>query len=78
MQEKGLKELFDMIPSLDELYAMDLKGIALDVVIVDLRKDKKLSMLKQLTLTLVKGLRSNPVAVIKKIAGLVCFPVMYI
>ncbi|WOG85077.1 hypothetical protein DCAR_0104264 [Daucus carota subsp. sativus] len=69
--EKGLKELFDMIPSLDELYAMDLKGIALDVVIVDLRKDKKLSMLKQLTLTLVKGLRSNPVAVIKKIAGLV-------
>lgn len=67
-----------MIPSLDELYAMDLKGIALDVVIVDLRKDKKLSMLKQLTLTLVKGLRSNPVAVIKKIAGLVCFPVMYI
>ncbi|XP_074333626.1 uncharacterized protein LOC141671328 isoform X3 [Apium graveolens] len=69
--EKGIKELFDMIPSLDELYAMDLKGVALDVVIVDMRKDKKLSMLKQLTLTLVKGLRSNPVAVIKKIAGLV-------
>lgn len=78
MQEKGLKELFDMIPSLDELYAMDLKGVALDVVIVDMRKDKKLSMLKQLTLTLVKGLHSNPVAVIKKIAGLVCFPVIHI
>ncbi|KAL0305625.1 UNVERIFIED_CONTAM: hypothetical protein Sradi_5979800, partial [Sesamum radiatum] len=34
--------------------------------------DKKLSMLKQLATTLVKGLNSNPAAIIKKIAGLVC------
>lgn len=73
MQERRLKEHFDIIPSLDELYAMDSKGIGVDVVIVDMLKDKKLSMIKQLTLTLVKGLYSNPVAVIKKIAGLVCY-----
>ncbi|KAG2712537.1 hypothetical protein I3843_04G122700 [Carya illinoinensis] len=34
-------------------------------------KDKKLSMLKQLIAALVKGLSSNPHAMIKKIAGLV-------
>lgn len=71
LSERRLKEHFDIIPSLDELYAMDSKGIGVDVVIVDTLKDKKLSMIKQLTLTLVKGLYSNPVAVIKKIAGLV-------
>ncbi|KAM7525012.1 hypothetical protein LguiA_014914 [Lonicera macranthoides] len=69
--ERRLKELFDIIPSLDELYALDSEGLGLDVVVVDMHKDKKLSMLKQLTLTLVKGLNSNPAAVIKKIAGLV-------
>uniref|UniRef100_A0A5B7C033 non-specific serine/threonine protein kinase n=1 Tax=Davidia involucrata TaxID=16924 RepID=A0A5B7C033_DAVIN len=69
--ERRLKELFDTIPSLDELYALDSEGLRADVILVDADKDKKLSMLKQLTVTLVKGLNSNPAAVIKKIAGLV-------
>ncbi|XP_028107185.1 serine/threonine-protein kinase EDR1-like isoform X1 [Camellia sinensis] len=68
--ERRLKELFDSIPSLDELHALYSEGLRADVIVVD-DKDKKLSMLKQLTVTLVKGLNSNPAAVIKKIAGLV-------
>ena len=72
MQERRLKELFDSIPSLDELHALYSEGLRADVIVVD-DKDKKLSMLKQLTVTLVKGLNSNPAAVIIKIAGLVCF-----
>ncbi|CAL5435336.1 unnamed protein product [Camellia sinensis] len=67
--ERRLKELFDSIPSLDELHALYLEGLRADVVVVD-DKDKKLSMLKQLTVTLVKGLNSNLTAIIKKIAGL--------
>ncbi|KAL6991223.1 mitogen-activated protein kinase kinase kinase [Sarracenia purpurea var. burkii] len=70
--ERRLKEFFNTIPSLDELYALDSEGLNADVIIVDADKDKKLSMLKQLTVTLVKGLNSNPQAIIKKIAGLVC------
>ncbi|KAA8515107.1 hypothetical protein F0562_018106 [Nyssa sinensis] len=69
--ERRLKELFDTIPSLDELHALDSEGLRADVILVDADKDKKLSMLKQLTVTLVRGLNSNPAAVIKKIAGLV-------
>lgn len=38
---------------------------------MDLEKDKKLSAIKQLCAALVKGLKSNPAAMIKKIAGLV-------
>jgi len=72
VQERRLKELFDIIPSFDDLYALRSEGLRADVILVD-DKDKKLSMLKQLTVTLVKGLSSNPAAVIKKIAGLVCF-----
>ncbi|KAL7211624.1 hypothetical protein ACSBR2_014472 [Camellia fascicularis] len=68
--ERRLKELFDSIPSLDELHALYSEGLRADVIVVN-DKDKKLSMLKQLTVTLVKGLNSNPAAVIKKIAGLV-------
>ncbi|KAI7979450.1 hypothetical protein LOK49_Contig331G00001 [Camellia lanceoleosa] len=63
--ERRLKELFDSIPSLDELHALYSEGLGADVIVVD-NKDKKLSMLKQLTVTLVKGLNSNPAAVIKK------------
>lgn len=73
-QERRFKELFDTIPSLDELQALDAEGLRPNVILVDTRKDKKLSMLKQLTITLVKGLNSNPTAVIKKIAGLVRTP----
>lgn len=71
IQEKRLKDLFDYVPSLDELSALELEGLRADIILVDAEKDKKLSMLKQLIVTLVKGLSSNPAAMIKKIAGLV-------
>ncbi|XP_044502617.1 probable serine/threonine-protein kinase SIS8 isoform X2 [Mangifera indica] len=70
--DKRLKELFDSIPSLDELHALGGEGYKADIILVDTEKDKKLSMLKQLIMALVKGLNSNPAAMIRKIAGLVC------
>ncbi|MCD7446189.1 hypothetical protein HAX54_045246 [Datura stramonium] len=69
---KKIREQFDTIPSLDDLYALETEGLRPNVILVNLHKDKKLSMLKQLTLTLVKGLSSTPAVVVKKIAGLVC------
>lgn len=71
IQDKRLKEIFDDIPTLDELHAIEAEGVKADVILVDTSKDKKLSMLKQLIVALVKGLNSNPAAMIKKIAGLV-------
>ncbi|KAF2302227.1 hypothetical protein GH714_033798 [Hevea brasiliensis] len=71
MPDKRLKELFDSIPTLDELHALGGEGSKADIIFVDAKKDKKLSMLKQLTVALVKGLNSYPAAMIKKIAGLV-------
>lgn len=50
---------------------MGEEGFRADTILVDVEKDKKLSMLKQLIVALVKGLNSNPPAMIKKIAGLV-------
>ncbi|KAF9669439.1 hypothetical protein SADUNF_Sadunf14G0107700 [Salix dunnii] len=69
--DKRLKELFDDIPTLDELHSLGVEGCKADIILVDAKKDKKLSMLKQLIVPLVKGLNSNPAAMIKKIAGLV-------
>ncbi|XP_043701429.1 serine/threonine-protein kinase EDR1-like isoform X2 [Telopea speciosissima] len=69
--DKKLKEHFHNIPSPDELYAMGMEGLRADIILVDTEKDKKLSMLKQLIVALVRGLNSNPAAMIKKIAGLV-------
>ncbi|CAK9133223.1 unnamed protein product [Ilex paraguariensis] len=69
--EKRLKEQFDNIPTLEELNALGLERLRADVILVHAEKDKKLCMLKQLIMALVKGLTSNPAAVIKKIAGLV-------
>ncbi|KAK2370752.1 serine/threonine-protein kinase EDR1 [Trifolium repens] len=69
--ETRLKELFDSIPTLEELHALGGEGYRADIILVDLEKDKKLSMLKQLIVALVKGLNSNPAAIVKKIAGLV-------
>ncbi|XLR34333.1 hypothetical protein S83_062233 [Arachis hypogaea] len=66
-----LRERFDSIPTLDELHALSGEGFRVDIILVDSERDKKLSMLKQLIVALVKGLNSNPAAVIKKIAGLV-------
>lgn len=70
-QEKRLKELFNSIPTLEELHELGAESAMADIILVDTRKDKKLWMLKQWTLSLVKGMNSNPAAMIKKIAGLV-------
>ncbi|XP_076918492.1 serine/threonine-protein kinase EDR1-like [Bidens hawaiensis] len=72
LPEKRLKEKFDMIPSLEELHVLESEGFKVNVIVVDMQKDKKVSMLQQLALTLAKGLTSNPAAMIKKIGGLVC------
>ncbi|KAK1420404.1 hypothetical protein QVD17_21964 [Tagetes erecta] len=72
LPERRLKEKFDMIPSLEELHALESEGYKLNVIVVDMHKDKKLLMLQQLALTLARGLTSNPTAVIKKIGRLVC------
>lgn len=69
--EKRLKERFDTIPSLDDLYSLGIEGFKAEIILVDIERDKKLSALKQLCTALVKGLNSNPAAMIKKIAGLV-------
>nr|GEU74904.1 serine/threonine-protein kinase EDR1-like [Tanacetum cinerariifolium] len=71
IHDKRLKDLFDDIPTLEELHDLELEGLKADIILVDSQKDKKLSMLKKLISTLVKGLNSNPAAIIKKIAGLV-------
>ncbi|XP_011083006.1 serine/threonine-protein kinase EDR1-like isoform X3 [Sesamum indicum] len=69
--DKKLKELYEDIPTLEELHALETEGLRADVILVDTEKDKKLSMLKQLIVALVKGLNTNHAAMIKKIAGLV-------
>lgn len=71
LQDKKIKETFDRLPSLDELSALEADGLRADIILVDAQRDKKLHMLKQLITALVKGLNSNPAAIIKKIAGLV-------
>ncbi|KAL0443825.1 UNVERIFIED_CONTAM: Serine/threonine-protein kinase EDR1 [Sesamum latifolium] len=68
--DKKLKELYEDIPTLEELHALETEGLRADVILVDTEKDKKLSMLKQLIVALVKGLNTNHAAMIKKIAGL--------
>ncbi|KAL9262224.1 putative serine/threonine-protein kinase SIS8 [Drosera capensis] len=66
-----LKDKFDRLPALDELLALEAEGFRADIIFVDAQRDKKLSMLKQLIITLVKGLNSYPAAIVKKIAALV-------
>lgn len=70
--ERRFKELFNIVPSLDDLHTLDIEGLRPNVIVVDARKDKKLFMLKQLAATLAKGLHSSPAAMVKKISGLVC------
>uniref|UniRef100_A0A7N0TW33 non-specific serine/threonine protein kinase n=1 Tax=Kalanchoe fedtschenkoi TaxID=63787 RepID=A0A7N0TW33_KALFE len=72
LMDRRLKEHLDTIPSLEDLNNLYLEGLQVEVILVNADKDRKLSMLKQLILTLVKGLNSNTAAIIKKIAGLVC------
>ncbi|CAO2814555.1 unnamed protein product [Amaranthus hypochondriacus] len=69
--DKKLKEMFDRLPTLEELSSLEGDGLRAEIILVDAQRDKKLHMLKQLITALVKGLNSNPAAVIKKIAGLV-------
>ncbi|KAF3333308.1 serine/threonine-protein kinase EDR1-like protein [Carex littledalei] len=69
--EKKLKELFQTIPTADDLQSLGMEGLKGELILVDMEKDKRLSMLKQLSLALVKGLSSNPASLIKKLAGLV-------
>ncbi|XP_057548004.1 serine/threonine-protein kinase EDR1-like isoform X5 [Amaranthus tricolor] len=69
--DQKLKEMFDRLPTLEELSSLEGDGLRAEIILVDAQRDKKLHMLKQLITALVKGLNSNPAAVIKKIAGLV-------
>ncbi|XP_064964427.1 serine/threonine-protein kinase EDR1 isoform X7 [Musa acuminata AAA Group] len=69
--DKKLKELYETIPSPDDIYSLGMEGFKADIILVDAEKDKKLCMLKQLSAAMVKGLHSNPAFLIKKIAGLV-------
>lgn len=71
LQDKRLKELFDTIPTRDDLFLLGAEGLKAEIILVDAEKDKKLSRLKQLTAALVKRLSANPALLIKKIAGLV-------
>ncbi|XP_078429220.1 putative serine/threonine-protein kinase SIS8 isoform X2 [Wolffia australiana] len=69
--EKRFKAIFDTIPSPDDLYSLGLEGLKAEIILVDMEKDKKLSMLKQLSTALVKVPNASPASIIKKIAGLV-------
>ncbi|KAG2324778.1 hypothetical protein Bca52824_007506 [Brassica carinata] len=69
--DNKLKQLFNSIPTLEDLHALGEEGLKADVILVDFQKDKKLFRQKQLITKLVSGLNSKPAAVIKKIAGLV-------
>ncbi|KAJ8444571.1 hypothetical protein Cgig2_013850 [Carnegiea gigantea] len=71
--DRKLKEMFDRLPTLDEVLALEAEGLRADIILVDARRDKKLTMLKQLIMALVRG-NSNPAAMIKRIAGLVRIP----
>ncbi|XP_042385304.1 probable serine/threonine-protein kinase SIS8 isoform X3 [Zingiber officinale] len=69
--DRKIKELFSTIPSPDDLHSLGMEGFKADIILVDAEKDKKLSILKQLSAAMVKGLHNNPALLIKKIACLV-------
>ncbi|KAL0663006.1 hypothetical protein Bca4012_099843 [Brassica carinata] len=69
--DSRLKQLFNSIPTLEDLHALGDEGLKADVILVDFQKDKKLFRQKQLITKLVSGFNSKPAAIIKKIAGLV-------
>jgi hypothetical protein len=71
LQKRRLKERFNTIPFPDDLYSLGIEGFKAEIILVDLERDKKLSVLKQLCTALIKGLNSNPAAMIKKVASLV-------
>ncbi|KAH7682109.1 Non-specific serine/threonine protein kinase protein [Dioscorea alata] len=69
--DKKLKDLFETIPTLEDLCSLGMEKLRADIILVDAEKDKKLTMLKHLSAALVKGANSNPASLIKKLAGLV-------
>ncbi|KAG2280665.1 hypothetical protein Bca52824_051885 [Brassica carinata] len=69
LMDKRVKELYNRLPTPNELHVLGEEGVRIEVILVDFQKDKKLAILKQLITTLVSG--SNPASVIKKIAGTV-------
>ncbi|KAL0866260.1 hypothetical protein Bca101_045378 [Brassica carinata] len=69
--DSRLKQLFNNIPTLEDLHALGDEGLKADVILVDFQKDKKLFRQKQLITKLLSGFNSKPAAIIKKIAGLV-------
>ncbi|URE07075.1 STYKc [Musa troglodytarum] len=56
--DKKLKELYETIPSPDDIYSLGMEGFKADIILVDADKDKKLCRLKQLSAAMVKGLHS--------------------
>ncbi|URE07069.1 STYKc [Musa troglodytarum] len=75
--DKKLKELYETIPSPDDIYSLGMEGFKADIILVDADKDKKLCRLKQLSAAMVKGLHSNPALLIKKIAGLCVYVLIH-
>lgn len=73
-----MKELFETIPTLEDLCSLCMEKLRADIILVDAEKDKKLTMLKHLSAALVKGANSNPASLIKKLAGLVYIYVFYL
>ncbi|KAJ4885024.1 Mitogen activated protein kinase kinase kinase-related [Raphanus sativus] len=69
--DSRLKQLFNSIPTLEDLHALGDEGLKADVILVDFHKDQKLFRQKQLITKLVSGFNSKPAAILKKIAGLV-------
>ncbi|KAG6477482.1 hypothetical protein ZIOFF_066749 [Zingiber officinale] len=58
--DKKLMELFNTIPSPDDVYSLGLEGSKADIILVDFDKDKKLSMLKQLSAAMVFDFYKRP------------------
>ena len=73
-----MKELFETIPTLEDLCSLGMEKLRADIILVDAEKDKKLTMLKHLSAALVKGANSNPASLIKKLAGLVYIYALYL
>ncbi|CAF1935595.1 unnamed protein product [Brassica napus] len=46
--DKRVKELYNRLPTPNELHALGEEGVRIEVILVDFQKDKKLAMLKQL------------------------------
>ncbi|BFI43450.1 protein MpMAPKKK26 [Marchantia polymorpha subsp. ruderalis] len=68
---KILKAKFMTIPTFEELKKIGVESSSSDVLLVDSNEDKVLARLKELAISAVKTVGTNPALVIKKIAELV-------